>query len=92
MIVRVMAEGQFVLPEQELDELNELDAALQDAVDAGDEQRFAIALAALLDRVRAAGRPQADEVLAPSELVLPAADSTLDEVRAMLGDEGLIPG
>ena len=92
MIVRVMAEGQFVLPEQELDELNELDAALQDAVDAGDEQRFAIALAALLDRVRAAGSPQADEVLAPSELVLPAADSTLDEVRAMLGDEGLIPG
>ena len=60
MIVRVMAEGQFVLPEQELDELNELDAALQDAVDAGDEQRFAIALAALLDRVRAAGSPQAD--------------------------------
>jgi hypothetical protein len=92
MIVRIMAEGQFVIPEQELDELNELDAALQDAVDAGDEQRFSLALAALLDRVRTAGTPASDDVLAPSELVLPAADSTLDEVRAMLGDEGLIPG
>lgn len=92
MIVRIMAEGQFVIPEQELDELNELDAALQDAVDAGDEQRFSGALAALLDRVRTAGTPASDDVLAPSELVLPAADSTLDEVRAMLGDEGLIPG
>jgi len=25
-------------------------------------------------------------------LVLPGADSTLEEVRALLGDEGLIPG
>jgi hypothetical protein len=92
MIVRIMAEGQFVIPQQELDGLNELDAALQDAVDAGDEQRFSSALAALLDRVRTAGTPASDDVLTPSELVLPATDSTLAEVRAMLGDEGLIPG
>jgi hypothetical protein len=92
MIVRIMAEGQFMIPEQELDELNELDSTLQDAVDAGDEQRFSSVLAALLDRVRTAGTPASDDVLAPSELVLPAADSTLEEVRAMLGDEGLIPG
>jgi len=25
-------------------------------------------------------------------LVLPGSDSTLEEVRALLGDEGLIPG
>ena len=31
------------------------------------------------------------EDLAPSELILPPADATMDEVRAMLGDAGLIP-
>jgi ribosomal protein S7 len=92
MIVRILGEGQFTIPESELDALNDLDAALQQAVEAADEQRFTAALAALLDRARAAGQRLPDEVLASSELVLPAADSSLDEVRGLLGDEGLIPG
>ncbi|MGH8890794.1 MAG: PspA-associated protein PspAA, partial [Acidothermaceae bacterium] len=49
-------------------------------------------LAELLALVREAGTRVADDYLGPSELVLPAAESTLEEVRALLGDEGLIPG
>jgi hypothetical protein len=30
--------------------------------------------------------------LEPSELILPAEDAHVDEVRDMLGNEGLIPG
>lgn len=92
MIVRILGEGQFEVPADSLAELNELDAALSDAVTAGDEPRFARELALLLDRVRAVGGPVADDVLAVSDVILPGPDSTLDEVRALLGDEGLIPG
>jgi hypothetical protein len=30
--------------------------------------------------------------LKPSEIVLPAADASIDDVRELLGDEGLVPG
>jgi hypothetical protein len=34
----------------------------------------------------------ADDVFVESDLVLPGADATLEEVAAMLEDEGLLPG
>jgi hypothetical protein len=92
MIVRILGEGQLEVPEAEMDGLNHLDAELQGAVDAGDEDRFRSTLARLLDQVRSAGQPLPDDELKPSELVLPAAEADLDEVRELLGDEGLIPG
>lgn len=92
MIVRILGEGQVDVPDGELDSLNNLDDALQDAVDSGDESEFAQALAALLARVRAVGHPLPAEEIVPSDLVLPSADASLAEVRELLGDEGLIPG
>ena len=49
-------------------------------------------LDALLNAVRAAGTPLPDESLEDSDLILPPADATLEEVRELLSDEGLIPG
>ena len=92
MIVRILGEGQLDLPEGELDSLNALDDTLQSAVDAGDEEGFTSSLAALLARVREVGRPLPDDEIVPSDLVLPAGDASLAEVRELLGDEGLIPG
>ncbi|MFD6751306.1 PspA-associated protein PspAA, partial [Streptomyces anthocyanicus] len=45
-----------------------------------------------LDAVRRLGTPLPDDALEPSELILPAPDASLDEVREMLSDDGLIPG
>jgi PspAA-like protein len=92
MIVRILGEGQLEVPDSALDGLNELDEALIRAVEAGDEAAFRRDLDALLDRVRATGQPVADDYLGPSDLMIPAGDSTLEEVRSLLGDEGLIPG
>lgn len=91
MIVRILGEGQFELPADQLDALNRLDADLEGSLD-GDAGAFAAALAALLDKVREVGTPLADEALEPSEIVLPYAEATPDEVRELLGDDGLIPG
>ncbi|HEX4655120.1 MAG TPA: hypothetical protein VH274_05210 [Mycobacteriales bacterium] len=92
MIVRILGEGQVDVPDGDLDSLNDLDDALQAAVDGGDEASFTQSLAALLSRVRAVGRPLPDDEIVSSDLVLPSADASLAEVRELLGDEGLIPG
>ena len=39
-----------------------------------------------------AGRRLPDESLADSDLILPPSDATIEEVRELLGDDGLIPG
>ncbi|WP_329465572.1 PspA-associated protein PspAA [Streptomyces sp. NBC_01431] len=92
MIVRIMGEGQVKLVDSHFAELNKLDDDLLNHMEAGDEEGFRTTLGALLDAVRRLGEPLPDEALEPSELILPAADATLDEVKDMLGDDGLIPG
>ena len=92
MIIRILGEGQYDLSEDALPRLNELDSAVESAVESGDEQAFATALAELLDGVRAAGVPHPADALDESDLILPPADASLEEVRELLSDEGLIPG
>jgi PspA-Associated protein len=92
VIVRILGEGQYDLSDDAVTALNQLDATVESAIDAGDEERFRDALASLLDGVRTAGVPTDAETLAPSDLILPMSDATLDEVRDMLSGDGLIPG
>lgn len=92
MIIRIMGEGQFELPDGDVDALNALDAQVEQAVESGDDNAFAAAFAQLLERVRAHGATLADDALVDSDLVLPPSDSTVDDVARLLGDEGLIPG
>jgi hypothetical protein len=92
MIVRIMGEGQVELADGHLAELNKLDDELLAAMESGDRDGFRRTLGALLEAVRRLGTPLPDDSLEPSELILPAPDATLEEVRAMLRDDGLIPG
>ena len=92
MIVRIMGEGQVKLDDAHFTELNRLDDELLAEVESGDEESFRRTLSALLDAVRRSGTPLPDDALEPSELILPGPDATLDEVRDMLSDDGLIPG
>ncbi|MFI0482260.1 hypothetical protein [Actinomadura sp. 9N215] len=91
MIVRLMGEGQLDVAAEDLSALNTLDDELESAIESGDETSFRAALHALLENVRKVGKPLPADSLAPSELILPPADAHIDEVRSMLGDEGLIP-
>jgi hypothetical protein len=94
VIVRILGEGQYDVSDEALDRLNQLDAAVEKAVEAGAEEAFGEALAALLDGVRTVGVPHDVESLDESDLILPPGDATIEEVRALLAetDEGLIPG
>ncbi len=94
MIIRILGEGQYDVSDEALDRLNELDSAVETAVESGDEEAFGTALAALLDGVRTVGVAHDLDSLDESDLILPPSDATIDEVRELLNesDEGLIPG
>ncbi len=92
MIVRILGEGQFEVPDSAAEELNQLDATLEQAVDGNDEAGFRSALHALLARVREVASPADPDELKPSELIIPQPDATMDEVHKLLNDDGLISG
>jgi hypothetical protein len=92
LIVRILGEGQYDVAASALDRLNELDAAVEAAVAAGDEAAFRPALLALLDGVRTVGVAHPVDSLDESDLILPDGESSLEEVRELLADDGLIPG
>lgn len=93
MIVRIMGEGQVKLADSHFARLNELDDELLAALEKGDDDAFRITLSALLDAVHELGEPLPDDLLEPSELILPSRESSIEDVREMLSDDGgLIPG
>lgn len=91
MIVRVMGEGQWRVDDALFARLQELDAATESAVAAGDQAALHAALEALAAAVRAGGEKLDSGHLAPSDAVIPPADLSLEEARALLGDDELIP-
>lgn len=95
MIVRIMGQGQWVLDPEHLMELNELDRALEERVEAQDEVGMREALSALVAGVKEVGAEVPDDVIAESDLVLPDSDVTLEEIHALLESTsefyGLIP-
>jgi len=92
VIVRILGEGQFSVDDTATTELNRLDTELEKAVNSHDDGAFAAALRGLIDQVRAQGSPLPTDSLEESDLILPHPDSSMDEVRKMLTDDGLIPG
>ena len=92
MIVRILGEGQYDVADDALDRLNEYDADVEAAVESGDPDTFTTALKKLLDGVRTVGVPHEVDSLDESDLILPPADASIEEVRALLSDDGLIPG
>jgi hypothetical protein len=91
VIVRLLGEGQFRVPDDLIGRLNELDDEIGRAVDSGDERALWTGLQSLADAVREAGEKLGDEDLSPSDAVIPPEDLSLEEARELLQGEGFIP-
>jgi hypothetical protein len=91
MIVRLMGEGQFRIPDSLGERLNELDDRAQAAADADDEPELDRALDEMWSLVRSEGERLADDDLSVSDVAIPPSDLTLDETRRLFSHEGLIP-
>ena len=91
MIVRVAGEGQFRIPDEDQDKLNELDNAAVDAVESGDEARFQEIWGQMLSLVESDGNALDDDELVESDIILPPRDISIEEARSEFTGEGLIP-
>jgi hypothetical protein len=92
VIVRLLGDGQFRVADDLLSHLNELDARVVRAVEAGDEQALWDGLQALADAVRRNGAKLGDDELVPSDAIVPPEDLSLEEAKDLLADDGFIPG
>jgi PspAA-like protein len=91
VIVRLMNEAQFRLPEDVAGELNELDNQAVKAVEADDEAHLRELLAKMVSIVHERGERLDDADLSASDLMIPPADLTLEEARELFSGDGLIP-
>ena len=92
MIVRISSEGQYNLPGSFIDQLNEIDNALVEAVEADDLAQYEALLRQMLDLVREHGSVVPVDELVESDLILPEPDLTLGEAKELFVGEGLLPG
>jgi hypothetical protein len=91
VIVRVAGDGQFRIPDQDQERLNELDNAVVAAVEAGDESRFQELWAEMLALVESDGNELDDDELTGSDIILPPRDISIEEASTEFTGEGLIP-
>jgi hypothetical protein len=87
VIVRILGEGRYDVPDAAMGEIDRRDAELAAALDADDEAAFGPALGALVDAVRSSGTLIPSDDLQPSTRVVPHPGSTLDEVRDLLAED-----
>ena len=91
MIVRLMNEGQYKTDEDVRRELDALDDQAVAALEAGDEATLDARLDDMWRLVQERGERLRDDDLSTSDVIIPPADLTLEETRALFSDEGLIP-
>jgi hypothetical protein len=92
MIVRLMGRGQWRLDDALIEELNRIDAALDDDVNRGDATEFRQHLAEMHRLIEERGEPVPAEELLPSDAFVPPVDCSLEELRKLMEPDGLIPG
>ena len=92
MIVRIATEGQYNVPDEYAEKLNELDNAAVDAVEAGNEQTFRDVFGQMIELIRAQGTELGDDELEESDVIVPPPDLSFEEAGNEFSGEGLIPG
>ena len=91
VIVRVSGEGQFKLPDEDAERLNELDNEAVAAAEDGDEGRFQELWSQMLDLVANDGNAVDGDELVESDVILPPRDISFEEARGEFTGDGLIP-
>jgi hypothetical protein len=90
MIVRLMGEGQYEIDKKHVDEINKIDNDLVKIVNKGDEKTFKVEFKKLNDTVRKYGKPLSNDILKPSEVIIPPSDISIEDAKKIFKGEGLI--
>jgi len=91
VIVRLSGEGQYRVPDENADRLNELDNEAVAAAHAKDEARFNEIWQQMISLVETDGEQLPDDELVESDVILPPRDISFDEACEEFTGDGLIP-
>ncbi|HXY42563.1 MAG TPA: hypothetical protein VEH29_00085 [Acidimicrobiales bacterium] len=84
MIVRILEEGQYEVPDSELASLEALDAKLSEAIEGNNAESYSEVLSQLADRIRSSGTAVEPSTIVTSELTIPHPGTSLDEMKRLL--------
>ena len=90
MIVRVMGDSQYELPDQMVEELNRIDNEIVRMIEEGNEEGFRRELKRLISTVKEKGTPVRDIV--SSDIIVPPEDLSFEEAKKIFRGDGIIPG
>lgn len=88
MIVRILDDGQYELPDTGIAAVDDLDAQLLQAVETGDDTRYHTLVETIVDRVHQTGRRLPPDHLGPSTLIVPGIHTTRAEIARLLDEQG----
>jgi hypothetical protein len=91
VIVRISGEGQYELPDEDAERLNELDNRAVAAVEQGDQAGFQELWSQMLELVASDGNELNGDDLVESDVILPPRDISFAEAEAEFTGDGLIP-
>lgn len=86
-----MGVGQFRLTDEDKEAVNAVDDKVMAAVESGDQAEFSAALKTLADLIQNVGDALADDEFVGSDAIIPDTETSVEEARSMLTEEGLIP-
>jgi hypothetical protein len=89
MIIRIMGEGQYRAPETLCDELNQIDNRIVYLVEGGKAEEFRNELAKLISKIKEKGEPIEAEEILESDIIVPPADLSLEEAKAVFRGSGI---
>lgn len=92
MIIRILNEGQYVVPSLYYDDINKIDNEIVKVIAKGDKKSFKAKYAELIAIIHKNGIPLDAKTLKESDLIVPPADLTFEEAKKIFVGEGLIPG
>jgi len=84
MIVRVLTDNQYRVPDDVMPAITDLDNRLFQATESNDEQAFNTLLAELITLIKTRGTVVPHEELVSSNMMVPAPDMTLREAQHIL--------
>jgi len=89
MILRIMGEGQYQVPESLCNELNKIDNRIVALVSEGKAEEFRKELAKLISKIKEKGEAIDAKEILKSDITVPPEDLSFEEAKAVFKGSGI---
>ncbi len=90
VIIRIMGEGQYHVPEALCDQLKEVDNRIVALVEKGNEKEFREELSKLISEIREKGKVVEEEEILVSDIIVPPENMSFKEVKDIFKESEIL--